>query len=596
MKKFLSIVLCFAVIFSSCAVMANASLTGKITESYESRTAFGNKINDIIQSIVKGICKIYPNPRSWKALEDFDYDENFVYTEKSGRQTELSEPVQGAKWSFGYASGSIIPSDMEEGKYYMGRQLNISSTTSHAKASGVLDDQRVRVVCIDDGSGKGAVVMAVVDGLGVGSGVIRKIREAVSSYTESGKIAAVNVSATHCHSALDTQGVSTSFLKVLFSNIFTNILGLDRAETENDAFRDNIVCVTAEKIKEAYENMATGTLYYDSAKMGSVAADKRGYIDPEDNADIGILRFEPDDENIKGTYMVSLACHPTIVSASAEMVSADYIYYFDKTIQKAGYNFIMYQGAVGQVSRYDTVDTAQYNVISTEEKIKERVGEEVFEKSNCAYADAFGEKLASIILAAKSDDSYAKEEILKPYINTRYSSIIFTASNYTLHLACQCRLVDNEVCTTGKGLDDVCIPSEIGYIELGGKMAFGLFPCELYPEVFAGEEVITVNKQGYSWDGNGWDYPAAQQMVKEGIDLYCICFANDYIGYVVPDNFYSGWGHWALKHSDEATAPTEYDSSASIFDYAFRGTADQLLSADKTCASKIMEAFQNLVK
>ncbi len=168
----------------------------------------------------------------------------------------------------------------------------------------------------------------------------------------------------------------------------------------------------------------------------------------------------------------------------------------------------------------------------------------------------------------------------------------FTADNYTLFLACLCRLVDNPAFKIGRRFNDVVLPSEVGYLDFGGRVAFGLYPCELYPEVFGGKEMITNDVENYSWDGTEWTLPAAQQMVKQGVDVYAVCFANDYIGYVVPDNFYSGWGHWALKGSDQADF--EYDPTASIFDYAFRGTADQLLSAGKRCASQIMTVFQSI--
>lgn len=590
-KKLLAVLLCFVMVFSVMTCNANANLTSALTESAQSRADFGNAISKIIQSLVKGICRVYPNPRTWKSIDE--YDSTYVYDEEDGREY-ITEAADNAQWKFGYASESIIPDDFAPGKYYLGRQLNFTSTVDHAKAQGILDDQRVRVACIDDGSGKGAVVIAVVDGLGVTSNTIRKIRAAVSDYVNDGRISAINVSATHCHCGLDTQGVSTSFLQVLVSNIFTNILGKDRAKTDNDNFIDTIVKVSAEQIKKAYDDMKPGKIYYDKADTSEIVYDKREYISPEDSPEMGILRFVPDDETAKGTYLINFSCHPTISSFRGDHVSSDYLYYLDKSVQNAGYNFIMTQGAVGQLSRnWSCTDPESYSKIGKAEGIKDKVGEEVYAEANGLEADCFGEKVAEIVLGAKDDDSFKAEEELEPVLNARYTYTEFRTENYTLHLACQCRLVDNEVYTTGRRLDDVVLPSEIGYLEFGQKVAFGLFPAELYPEVFHGKDVVTNDVENYSWDGTEWTIDSAHDMVKDGIDVYAVCFANDYIGYVVPDNFYSGWGHWAIKGSD--CANYEYDISKDIFKYIFRGTADQLLSAGKPCASQIMTGFEKLV-
>lgn len=584
-KKLFAALLCAALLLTSLTVPSSASVTSSVTGTKESRVAFGNRINSIIQGVVKGICKVYPAPRTWKNISE--YDSTYVYDEKDGRQDYLTDAAEQAQWQVGYASGSIIPDDFAAGKYVLGRQLNFAGG---GKAQGILDDQRVRVICLDDGSGQGAVVIAVIDGLGVTSNTIRLIREACADYTKDGRIAAINVSATHCHSALDTQGVSANFMAVLTKNIFTNLLGQKRAATNNDAFIDNLIRVSAEKIKEAYQNKESGKLYYDVADSAALARDKRGYIDSENLADAGILRFEPANSSSKGTYLVNYTCHPTCASANAGLVSSDYIFYTDYMMQKAGYNFIMTQGAVGQVSSsgISVSHEEKYLTASRELNLKEKVGEELYEKSSCRGTDAYGEAVAELILSAATDNR--AEEELKPVLNAKYRYVAFSADNYTLHLACRCRLVDNPVYKTGRGFNDMVLPSEVGYVEFGSRVAFGLYPCELYPEVFGGKGMVTNDVENYSWDGTEWTIPAAAEMVRQGVDVYAVCFANDYIGYVVPDNFYSGWGHWALKGSDRANY--EYDPNASIFDYAFGGTADELLSAAKHSASKIMTAFQ----
>ena len=594
LKKLLCLLLCAVMLTGAAYTPASASfLTEKAVSTKESRISFGDKINDIIQTVVKGICKIYPKPRTWKSIDEFT-GEN-VYNENSGRKAYQTEKSENAVWRVGYSQGSIIPEDFAAGKYYLGRQLNFFACLNSAKAEGVLDDQMVRVICLDDNTGKGAVVMAVIDGLGVTSATIRKIRAELTDYVKDGRIAAVNVSATHCHSALDTQGVSTSFSYVLLANVITNLLGTDRAKTSNDAFIENLINVSVDNIKKAYDNMEKGKMYYDTADIGDYARDKRGYIDQSNTPTAGILHFVPENEGSKETYFVNMTCHPTNVSAKAELVSSDYPFYIDYIMKSNNKNFIMTQGAVGQISGkgLSVENKENYLKATNELSLKEKVTEELYDKSSVDSADIFGEKMAEIFLNAKNDG----EEEIEPIINAKYTSTSFTTDNYTLHLACRIRLVDNEVYTTGSGLDDVCLPSEIGYLEFGGRVAYGLYPCELYPEVFHGQGIITNDKENYSYDGTQWTIKSGSEMVKDklgsNIDTYAICFANDYIGYVVPDNFYSGWGHWALKGSD--CANYTYDTSKSIFDYAFAGTADQILSAGKECASTIMNGFESII-
>lgn len=591
-KKVLAVVLCMGMLCGLFGMNSSASfLTSSLTGSRESIKEFGNKINDIIQSVVKAVVTVYPRPRTWKSLDD--YDSSWVYDEADGRKTYSTEPAEGAQWKVGYASESLIPDDMAPGKYYLGRQLNFFASGEQAKADGVLDDQRVRVICLDDGSGRGAVVFAVIDGLGVGSGTIRAIRRMLGEYVADGRIAAINVSATHCHSALDTQGVSTSLSYVLLANSVTNMFGLEKASTSNDPFMDRVINATVRQVKSAYESMETGKLYYDKTSISEYSHDKREYISREDMPDVGILHFVPDNADSRPTYFVNLTCHPTNTSAKAKMASGDYPFYIDYMIKKAGANFVMTQGAVGQISgKGISVDSngTDYLVASKELKLEEKLGKETYDKSNAESADKFGEKMAEIILAAKED---GEEELTKPVINAKYAYTQFTTDNYTLNLACKCRLVDNEVYTTGSGVDDVCLPSEVGYVEFGDRVAFGLFPCEFYPEVFHGQDIITNDKENYAWNDSEWNIPAAKDMVRSGIDVYAVCFANDYIGYVVPDNYYSGWGHWSVDGSD--VAYFEYDPNESVFEYVFGGTADQLLSAGKQCASQIMGVFRDLV-
>ena len=474
---------------------------------------FYNLLNRIAEGLLQIVTAIYPTPASWQSIDSYQ-GENFL----PGRETYATEAAQGNAWYLGYASNSIIPEDFEAGKYYIGRDL------TNRLAQGVQDDNRVRAVAIDDNSGEGLVVFAVVDGLGVTSADTRAVRAAVLDWAETQgiKIAALNLSASHSHSALDTQGVATeSIYKILtasFKNLFE--VGEDDPRLKNaEAFKEFYVNTTIETVKEAILDRQAGDLYYTQVDGSDYIKDKRGLIAPEDIPPIASLKFVPADGS-EGIYMADISCHPTSFSASHGLLSSDYIYYMEQRIQeKTGYHFLFIQGASGQLARMGL------NVDEEQLLEEERLG------ATTRYS---GKVFADLILAA-DDGSMEK---LEPVLNAKYMEYTFTPENDILVLAVKAGLVNNAVYTTDNPLEPVILMEE-GYVELGGRVGFGIVPVELYPEVFYGSEIIG----DLSWDGTSWEYAAMVDMAPEGVDLYAMPLSNDSLGYCVLDNNYAFFGH-----------------------------------------------------
>ena len=151
--KIISFVLCFAMLLSCGSVVSFAAEESGVSFGDSIAKGFYNALNGIVEGLVSAICKLYPNPADWQNLSDYDSDEvGFM----AGRDTYQKGAEEGNFWSLGYASLSILPDDVDEGKYNLGRDL------MNKIAEGVYDDQRVRVAVIDDNSGEGAVVMGAV--------------------------------------------------------------------------------------------------------------------------------------------------------------------------------------------------------------------------------------------------------------------------------------------------------------------------------------------------------------------------------------------------------------------------------------------------
>ena len=508
--KIISFVLCFAMLLSCGSVVSFAAEESGVSFGDSIAKGFYNALNGIVEGLVSAICKLYPNPADWQNLSDYDSDEvGFM----AGRDTYQKGAEEGNFWSLGYASLSILPDDVDEGKYNLGRDL------MNKIAEGVYDDQRVRVAVIDDNSGEGAVVMGAIDGMGLTSTDVRAIRAGVLAYCEEigFDVASINFSATHAHSVLDTQGVSTEFFKKLLLGFAYNAMGKTESVPGMEAadyFKQYFIAQSIEAVKLAIADMESGKLYFDEIDFSEFIKDKRGLIAKEDVPATAALCFVPDSGS-EMTYITDITCHATSFSASNGLVGSDYIYYMDQYLkEQTGANLVMVPGAVGQMSRDIEVDTT---------------GMTEWEDMG-ASAKALGAEFAKLVLAA----DFSNE--LDPVLNVTHKEIFITPENSILVLACEIRLVNNKVFLDNNG--NALMPSEMGYLEFGNEFAFAIMPAEFYPETFWDDEITNST----TWDGTEWPYDSLSEAV-EGVTIYPISITNDALGYVLTDNNFAFMGH-----------------------------------------------------
>ena len=510
-KRIIAIVLSVMMMLSCTSAVSFAAETTEASISSVGDSiskGFYNALNGIVESLVSTICKLYPNPPSWMNLSDYDSDEiGFL----AGRDTYQTEAGENNYWSLGYASLSVVPDNFEAGVYNLGRDLN------NKMAQGVYDDQRVRVVVIDDNSGEGAFIIGAIDGLGVTSTDARAIRKAVVEYCEEQgiKVASVNICATHSHSALDTQGVSTGFLSKLVGNFLYNAMGKEESLSGFEAadyFKSYFISQSVEAVKAAVADMEAGTLSFASIDCSEIIHDKRDLIAKEDIPETAAFKFV--SESGEETYIADISCHPTSFSASNGLVSSDYIYTLDNYIKaNANGNFVMVAGALGQLSRDIEVDTT---------------GMTEWEDMG-ASAKVLGEAFGAYILGAEYEE-------LAPVLNVTHRELFVYPENSILTLACEIRLVNNRCFVDNNG--KCCMATEMGYVEFGNKVGLAMFPAEFYPETFWGND-ITGN---VTWDGTEWQYDSLHDSV-DGVKVYCVSLANDEIGYVLTDNNFAFMGH-----------------------------------------------------
>ncbi|MBQ6421266.1 MAG: hypothetical protein IJK02_09355 [Clostridia bacterium] len=504
-------------------------------------------LNGLANAFLKVFNALYVNPRGVKSADAFD---GSVYP--SGRDAYRTSPDEGAGWKAGFASASLVPPDFEPGKYYIGRSL------TNMPAEGVYDDCRVRAAAVDDGAGEGPVVFAVVDGLGVTGGDTLEVRKAVLDWAEANgiRISAVNLSATHTHTGLDTQGVATeSIYKLLTGSIrnLFNIRGEKRLENA-ERFKAYYVKTVTETVKAAIEDMRPGTLSYKAVDLSANIMDKRGLVDTADIPLTPVFRFDPAD-GTQGIYIADIPCHPTSFDSSYHLVSADYVYYTEMRIkEKTGYSFLFFQGAAGMLTRKNTGVNA--GALPEEERMGANV-----RNTGRIFADR--------ILAACAD-----METLPPVLNVRYSTSLFSPTNGVLLLALKAGLVNEPAYRTGLSPNDISVVLELGYVEFGGRVGLCLFPVELYPEVFYGTSIINGGDYAaVSWTGKEETNPVPAALApRAGVDLFAVHLTNDSLGYCVPDADFAFLGH--ILGDDNA---------------------DEVLSLGKGTAKAVTEQFADLM-
>lgn len=542
-KSIVAMLLCLTLLFSGSAVSASAAGVSEVNVADEAGDVivkgFYETLNTVVEMLVKVICTLYPNPKSWTDIENYSSEEiGFL----SGREVYQTEAAESNKWSLGYASRTLVPEDIDCGEYFLGRDL------MNKYAEGVYDDMRIRVTAIDDGSGEGLAVFGAIDSLGVTSTDIRMMRKLLPIYLENLEldvdIASINIMATHSHSALDTQGVSSGFFTKFFLAGVYNLLGIEASYPgleKADEFKTHFINESVIAMAEAILDMEEGRLFYETVDCSDIIHDKRDLISKEDIPETAVLYFVP-DSGTESTYIADISCHPTSFSASNGLVSSDYIYHLDNYIKaQTGANFLMVAGAIGQLSRDIEVD---------------ETGMTEWEAKG-ASAKTLGEAFGKLILAG----DYSEE--LAPVLNVKHREIFIEPENSILTLACEINLVNNRIFTKGPAFTSPAMATELGYIEFGNKVGFALFPGEFYPETFWGDEITN----GTNWDGTEWPFDSLSESV-EGVDVHCVSLANDAIGYVLTDNNFAFMGHIIGEEiADEVLSVGKHTGSFLVTEY-----------------------------
>lgn len=465
-----------------------------------------NVADQLIDVILKGLNKKIPSVQ-FEKKENFTSDMFF-----EGMEDYLSAPAANALWSLGYGSASLQTGDELDGKHYVGGSLSFPKTKA---ATAIYDDQRVRVIAVNDGSGRGTVVFASLDAFGLSYPDVRGIRKELADFAAANNIVGINISVLHQHSCVDTFGMNGDLLKMIFTNpalnVINNTFGTDYKllNGQNESFMEHLYDVTVDSIKQAVNSMTTGKMYYSEIEAGEFIHDKREPMVYDTK--VHRFRFVPDN-GTKETWLCNMAIHCVGNGAAGTAITGDYPYYVEQEVNKAGANYIQIQGAeLAITTSHSSLDIPEGTPRLESLKI---------------YGTALGKHIV---------ESDAAETEVAPLLNYRMKEYTVPVTNQILAFAGKLGALTNKVVATDDNNTELEVVTELGYLEFGTELAVAVIPGELEPAIAYGGYLDAEN----SWTGTDFDYPTLQEIVGADKELLVFGLTNDQIGYILEDNDYS---------------------------------------------------------
>lgn len=535
-KKITAIILTLAMLFAVSVPAYAADESEAATDKGGLYKGVMNALGAVVDTLLEAVSTAFPVPSHWKNADEIT-DDGLM----EGTGEFLTSAAENAKFSLGYDRRSIIDGFDVIGNTYVAG--GIAFTKKIAKS--VEDDLCVRTAAITDGSGRGISLFLTLDAYGLSLPDVRQIRAMLSDFAKENDINSITVSVLHQHSAVDTLGMNGNIWEMALVNPVKVLFEKETKNGKNKAYMDNLYEKCVDSAKSAVADMREGRLYYGTADQTPYLYDKRAPF-VSDSA-FNRFRFVPDD-NSKETWLVSSEIHCVGNGVQGTVVTADYPYYAEKTINEiAGANVLFYMGAQQSTSQERNEDT-----VTGYREDMERL----------ELIKGFGDSIGRVLTQIKDETE------VSPLLNITHRQILLPVENPILLLGGKTGMFEAEIVKTG--FNKYSVVTEIGYMELGDDIAFAIIPGELAPELAYGGCL-----QGEkSWSGEKWEYPSLQQIIEsrgKQRRLMVLDLANDQIGYIIPDNNY---------------IPLLAEESDSL----------ELVSLGGHTASGIVEAFEQTVK
>ena len=480
----------------------------------------------------------------------------------------VSKPLKKYVWKLGFSQKSIVPDDLALKKYCIAGNTRLPANY----AAGVLDDIRVRTICLDDNSGRGIVVLCSVDCIGLSNKNVRKIRNMLSDFSKENNVSFINISSTHTHSSVDTMGIWGELLTVLPNNRRYLKKGegklLDTCDNDYMQFLFEKIC---ESIKEAVLHMCEGKLY--ESYMGK--ASMQGLDEESPLSDRGLygyvwdrrepydcstqllrLRFVPKDKTKRETILLNFGAHPYINSmkergkGKGNLLSGDFVYNLGDYFERNNYNFVFFNGAVAAV--YPTrLYSDRLDLQSQARAVGEEIGrislamtmcDDDIQKNPALNPQAYENQSGLFSEGQKSryskwledkGEQVVEEKEVKPLLNLTVKKAPLQVDNPIFYMVAKHRIGSYTILPETE--EEYTSFTEVGLLELGGKRKIALVPGEMEPAILSGSQAVKCEESFSKTEFSSTPLTASAQ--DEEMTVFGL--SNDAIGYIIPDNDFS---------------------------------------------------------
>lgn len=539
---------------------------------------FARALGFVFEGIVGVINANMQETENFLPEEEYTFD-NFY----EGTAEFIDKAQEGAVWSLGKSQASLVPENWQDYDLYLGGFMSEQNLFTNDMRE-ILDDMKVRVIALDDGSERGTAVFATVDAIGVSNNDVRMIREMLLPFAEEKGINSINIYSTHAHSCIDTQGLWTDIIGKWPANLLHAFTGLGTTRPGTDPeymifMRDKIKAA----VEEAVLSMEKGEMTYAEKDIGD------GYFNNKNrptassmDTELKRFAFYPFKKSVRPTIILNMSAHPDVVGLATSDddtkghgLSGDYIYYIGETLDKLGYDFMFFNGAIcgiyiGRINvntdkRVDIAaaygkEIARMTVAMTMTEEEIRNSEKLMalnftdlQTENCEYVP-FYEGWTPV-----------KEEKVEPILNIALKAVEIEATNPVINAAAKLGVVNYTVKVTAE--NKKFITTEIGYMEIGENVRIAMVPGEFCSDLVYGGSSLTAEG---SITGKAFEGSTFCELFGEDVAVFGL--ANDAIGYIVPDNDYCmclGFGHYqesiSLGKSTASTIMAGFEEIAEEF-------------------------------
>ncbi|EDM80477.1 hypothetical protein PPSIR1_41739 [Plesiocystis pacifica SIR-1] len=343
---------------------------------------------------------------------------------ETGTDTDTeSETDTGAAWEdfeVGFDVRDLSPTEAELAEeFYLG---GYGFYTERGPCEGVHDPVFVRTMAI--AAGEDAMILAIVDSVGMGNQWTRAMRGEIQEATGLSPEQIV-IATTHTHSGPDFMGLWGSV---------------------PEAYRERVITAVVESAETAYTSRVPATLEVSSTITDN--RNRRGWEFTDDSL-VAVRASDPEDGSLLGV-MFAFAAHPVVLGSDNKLVSRDYPgYAVDALEAELDVPVLLFNGILGDVSP----------------KVPEGDYADDFERA-LAYGDLIAQAGLSLVEGG---------EVVSPELYRDYTEWDLVVENELLKQAALGGLLDMDYDYDG---ETASITTQSNYLRLGDSLQLVAFPGE----------------------------------------------------------------------------------------------------------------------